>query len=116
MVTDIHLRYIEGLLEKPKQIIQDQTKTAEEKLFEIVYMLIHSIKKQERQACIFFRDKQEVFTGYCEKRDQFRYELQAFIEQRIQMGEFRSDLRAADFRSSKLEIEISMLSSQRRTE
>jgi AcrR family transcriptional regulator len=96
LLMDIHLRYIEGLLENQKRIMEDSTKTIKEKVFEIVYMLIHNIEKQGRQARIFFREmkhlNEEHLKKIIEKRDLFRYGLQSLIEQGIQNGEFREDL------------------------
>ncbi|WP_027408330.1 TetR/AcrR family transcriptional regulator [Anoxybacteroides tepidamans] len=96
LLMDIHLRYIEGLLEKQKEIAEDRSKTAKEKLFDIVYMLIHNIEKQGRQARIFFREmrhlSEEHLHNIKEKRDQFRYGVQALIEQGMAEGEFREDL------------------------
>ncbi|NIK15968.1 AcrR family transcriptional regulator [Saccharococcus thermophilus] len=95
LLMDIHLRYIEGLLEKQKNIMDDSTKTVKEKVFEIVYMLIHSIEKQGRQARIFFREmkhlNEEHLKKIVEKRDLFRYNLQSLIEEGMRNGELRDD-------------------------
>ncbi|AEH48775.1 TetR/AcrR family transcriptional regulator [Parageobacillus thermoglucosidasius] len=96
LLMDIHLRYIEGLLEKQKKIIGDPAKTAKEKVLDIVYMLIHNIEKQGRQARVFFREmkhlNEEHLKKISEKRDMFRYGLQSLIEKGIKNGEFREDL------------------------
>jgi hypothetical protein len=93
---DIHLCYIEGLLEKQKKIMDDPVKTIKEKVLDIVYMLIHNIEKQGRQVRIFFREmkhlNEEHLRKIIEKRDMFRYELQSLIEKGIKSGEFREDL------------------------
>ncbi|MBB3868077.1 AcrR family transcriptional regulator [Parageobacillus toebii NBRC 107807] len=96
LLMDIHLRYIEALLENQKRIIEDSTKTIKEKVFEIVYMLIHNIEKQGRQARIFFREMKHLNEDHLkkivEKRDLFRYNLQLLIEEGMRNGEFRDDL------------------------
>lgn len=96
LLMDIHLGYIEGLLEKQKKIIDDPAKSIKEKVLDIVYMLIHNIEKQGRQARIFFREmkhlNEEHLRKIVEKRDLFRYELQSLIEKGIKSGEFREDL------------------------
>jgi AcrR family transcriptional regulator len=96
LLMDIHLRYIEALLENQKRIIEDSTKTIKEKVFEIVYMLIHNIEKQGRQARIFFREMKHLNEDHLkkivEKRDLFRYNLQSLIEEGMRNGEFRDDL------------------------
>jgi AcrR family transcriptional regulator len=96
LLMDIHLRYIEGLLENQKRIMEDSAKTIKEKVFEIVYMLIHNIEKQGRQARIFFREmkhlNEEHLKKIVEKRDLFRYNLQLLIEEGMRNGELRDDL------------------------
>jgi len=96
LLMDIHLRYIEELLEKQQEMMNDSTKTTKEKLLGIVYMLIHNIEKRGRQARIFFREMRHLNAEHLQqikqKRDQFRYGVQALIERGIENGEFRQDL------------------------
>lgn len=53
LLMDIHLRYIEGLLREQQRIINDGRRSVREKLYAIVYMLIHNVERQGRQARIF---------------------------------------------------------------
>ncbi|BBW96885.1 MULTISPECIES: TetR/AcrR family transcriptional regulator [Geobacillus] len=96
LLMDIHLRYIEGLLREQQRIINDGRRSVREKLYAIVYMLIHNVERQGRQARIFFREmkhlNEEHLQKVKEKRDLFRYQLQALIEDGMKSGELRRDL------------------------
>lgn len=96
LLMDIHLRYIEELLEKQREMMNNPTKTTKEVLFDIIYMLIHSIEKKGRQARIFFREMRHLNEAHLhlikQKRDEFRYGVQTIIERGMENGEFRQDL------------------------
>ncbi|ABO66271.1 MULTISPECIES: TetR/AcrR family transcriptional regulator [Geobacillus] len=96
LLMDIHLRYIEGLLSEQARIMNDEQRTMREKLYAIVYMLIHNVERQGRQARIFFREMKHLSEEHLqkvkEKRDLFRYHLQALIEEGMKTGELRRDL------------------------
>jgi AcrR family transcriptional regulator len=87
LLMAIHLKYIDDLLRKQEEIIQDDEKMYKDKLHEIVYMLIHDI---------FFREmrnlSEEDMAEVVAKRDLFRVKIQQIIEAGIAAGEFRSDL------------------------
>jgi AcrR family transcriptional regulator len=98
LLMQIHLRYIDEILNLEQLIIDRQDKTWREKLFDVVYMLIHRIESHGGSARIFFRELVNLKDSYLdeilEKRDHFRLNFQYMIEQGIDSGEFRSDLRA----------------------
>ncbi|MBU8905644.1 TetR/AcrR family transcriptional regulator [Desertibacillus haloalkaliphilus] len=96
LLMEIHLRFIEDILTKQKQIIEEPTKDCKAKLHDIVYMLIHNIESQGQSARIFFREIQNLSEHHLAqifpKRDQFRDQLQELLCEGIKQGEFRSDL------------------------
>lgn len=94
---DIHLGYINHLLDTQGQILGDKM-SCKEKLFEIVYMLIRNIKSQGPAAKIFFREmknlSEERLSIIVPKRDQFRNNIENLLLDGIENGEFRTDLNA----------------------
>jgi AcrR family transcriptional regulator len=98
LLMDIHLGYIDEMLKLQLEIFEDPHKTCKEKLFEVVFMLIRKIKSQGSSAKIFFREMQnlneERLAKIIPKRDQFRLNLEALIQDGINKGEFRPDLNA----------------------
>lgn len=54
LLMDIHLRYIERLLDEEERIISDKRRSVREKLYDIIFMLIHNVERQGREARIFF--------------------------------------------------------------
>jgi AcrR family transcriptional regulator len=98
LLMDIQLVYIDDLLAKQQQIMEDDDKDCKTKIFEIIQLLIKQIKTHGRTAKIFFRElinlNEENYTVIREKREQFRLNLQKIIEEGIEKGELRRDLRA----------------------
>lgn len=95
LLMDIHLRYIDELLGRQDQILGNLS-SCKEKLFEIVYMLISSIKTKGSSAKIFFREMRHLsedrVAQIVGKRDQFRMNVEKLIRDGIEVGEFRKDL------------------------
>ncbi|MFC3041861.1 TetR/AcrR family transcriptional regulator [Virgibacillus xinjiangensis] len=98
LLKDIHLNYIEGLLEKQEQILGDADKGSKDKLYSIIYMVISSIRTQRQSARIFNREGRNLDETHTEeirqKRQKFRLEVQKMIEEGIDRGEFKPGLRA----------------------
>lgn len=99
LLMEIHFRYIDELLGHQEKILKDETTTYKEKLYDIIYMLISNIKSQGPSAKVFFREMQnlseERLSQIIPKRDQFRFNIQAILEEGIKKGEFREDLNAS---------------------
>lgn len=99
LLMDIHLGYISGLLVQQEQILKDHSKNCKEKLYEIVRMLLTSIKTQGHAAKIFLRERKNLSPErqalIIPKRDQFRFNVEDLIKDGIQKREFRSDLNAS---------------------
>ncbi|RFU63495.1 TetR/AcrR family transcriptional regulator [Peribacillus glennii] len=96
LLMDIHFRYIDDLLGHQEKILKDETKSSKEKLYDIVYMLISNIKSQGPSAKVFFREMQnlseERLSQIIPKRDKFRLNIQALLEEGVIKGEFRDNL------------------------
>ncbi|WNF25060.1 TetR/AcrR family transcriptional regulator [Mesobacillus jeotgali] len=95
LLMDIHLRYIDELLARQEEILLEQS-TSKQKLYDIVYMLISSIKSKGASAKIFFREMRHLsddrLAQIVAKRDQFRLNVELLIRKGIDSGEFRQDL------------------------
>ena len=95
LLMNIHLRYIDELLTRQEEILSEQS-TCKQKLFDIVYMLISSIKSKGASAKIFFREMRHLsddrLAQIIAKRDQFRMNVERLIREGIDSGEFRKDL------------------------
>ncbi|MDQ0217309.1 TetR/AcrR family transcriptional regulator [Peribacillus cavernae] len=98
LLMDIHFRYIDELLKHQEKIFRDETKSYKQKLYDIILMLLSNIKSQGASAKVFFREMQnlseERLSQIIPKRDQFRFNIQAILEEGIKKGEFRQDLNA----------------------
>jgi AcrR family transcriptional regulator len=96
LLMEIHLGYINELLVQQEKILQDDTKSSKQKLFDIVYMLISDIKTRGAAAKIFFRElknlSEERLALIVPKRDQFRFNIEGLIREGMAKGEFRPDL------------------------
>jgi AcrR family transcriptional regulator len=98
LLKDIHLQYINRLVQHQESIINDESLNCEQKLYQIIYSLIHDIKKEGLTAKVFFREMRhlsdENLDVIVSKRDKFRLNIQSIVEEGIVAGEFRSDLPA----------------------
>lgn len=95
LLMDIHLGYINYLLEQQSKILENNN-SCKEKLFEIVYMQIKNIKKQGSAANIFFREmknlNEERLALIVPKRDEFRLNIEKLLNDGIEKGEFKANL------------------------
>ncbi|RSK27367.1 TetR/AcrR family transcriptional regulator [Bacillus sp. HMF5848] len=97
LLMDIHLGYIDSLLENQKQINEIED-TCKQKLREIVYLLVHAIETEGPQARIFFREMRHLskdnYEKIIEKRENFRIVVEKIVEKGMEKGEFRNNLNA----------------------
>ncbi|EGL83036.1 transcriptional regulator, TetR family [Caldalkalibacillus thermarum TA2.A1] len=97
LLMDIHRSYIEELLRWQEDILEDKHKNCKSKLREIIALIIRKIRTHRSHASIFFRELRNLNDDHLDevlaKRDQFRFSLQKLIEEGVQRGEFRQDLR-----------------------
>lgn len=98
LLMDIHLRYISDIVQRQKEIVDDTAKDSKAKLYEVVYMLLGSIKTQGTSARVFYREmrnlNEEHLAQIIPARDQFFSQLNKIVDEGIEKGEFRNDLRS----------------------
>jgi len=98
LLKDIHLSYIEELVQQQVKIIKNRQTSFTKKLYEIVTLLIRNIRTERQSARIFTREMRHLSGEYFEeikdKRNQFRKNMQRLIEDGMQQGEFQSGLPA----------------------
>ena len=97
LLMEINLRYINDVLEKQYTIMENQQTDARTKIKEVMTMLIKNIDKQGANAKIFFRELNNLNDKHLKtmvgKRKEFYLNLQKIVEDGIESGELRSDLR-----------------------
>lgn len=95
LLMEIHLRYIDDLLQNQEEIFSKKT-NSEQKLYNIVYMIMKHIEGHGQSARVFFREMQHLSEEHLKdifkKRDLFRLNLNKVIQDGIDTGEFRQDL------------------------
>ncbi|MCA1062811.1 TetR/AcrR family transcriptional regulator (plasmid) [Cytobacillus spongiae] len=95
LLREIHIRYINELLSKQESILKDDGKSYREKLFDIVHLSIVDIKEQGSSAKVFFREirhlSQESLEIIEPKRDMYRYNIEALLDDGKRKGDFRKD-------------------------
>ncbi|MEH7094303.1 TetR/AcrR family transcriptional regulator [Neobacillus vireti] len=96
LLKDIHLIYIEELVQQQEKIIKNLQTTFTNKLYKIVTLLIRNIRTERQSARIFTREMRHLSGPYLEeikdKRNQFRKNMQKLIEDGMKQGEFKSGL------------------------
>lgn len=96
LLMDIHLQYIERLIENQEMILADKTTSYPEKLHSIIFKLVHDIEKEGLRAKVFFREMRHLSEEHLEqiipKRDRFKENVQEIIEEGMEAGQFRPDL------------------------
>lgn len=99
LLMDIHLAYINELLSEQEMILEDSNKGYKDKLFDIVYILLKSIKSKKSSATIFFREMKnlsiEKLNQILPKRDEFRIKIEKLLIEGMESGEFRPTLDAS---------------------
>lgn len=97
VLVQIHERFIDDLLEQQRSIIES-SRTAEEKMHALVTMMIQNIRTSVNSAMIFFREmrhlSEEKLSYVRKKRDLFQQNIEKLVQEGIEKGEFREDLRA----------------------
>ncbi|WP_251551859.1 TetR/AcrR family transcriptional regulator [Neobacillus muris] len=97
LLKQIHLQYIEGLIEQQEEILKNPSFDFPRKLYEIVFMLIRNIKTKRPSARIFTREMRHLsevnIKELKEKRNEFRRNTQKLIEQGIDQGEIKKGIR-----------------------
>jgi AcrR family transcriptional regulator len=98
LLKDIHLEYIEELIEQQEQILQRPEYDFKKKLHEIVYMLISNIRTKRPSALIFTREMRHISAKHIEeiraKRRVFRKNMEKLLEVGNDQGLIKTYLRA----------------------
>jgi AcrR family transcriptional regulator len=98
LLKDIHLTYIDDLIEQQKVILEDSEKDCVAKLFSLIFMVINNIGSNRESARIFTREARHLSGKNVEeikvKRNLFRRRYQELIEQGIRQGEFKDTIPA----------------------
>ena len=96
LLMNIHLDYINGLIERQEEILNASNKTCRQKIYAIAALLIGDIRTKGLSAKIFFREMKilsdDKLQEIVPKRDQFRFNLENLIKQGMETGELRTDL------------------------
>lgn len=95
LLKEIHMRYIDGLLSKQERILEDDSKSFREKLFDIIHLSIVDIKEQGASAKVFFREMRHLSHESVDqiepKRDMYRYNIEKLLKEGRNSGDFRND-------------------------
>jgi TetR/AcrR family transcriptional regulator, cholesterol catabolism regulator len=97
LLMDIHLNYINELLELQNALINDSTISYKEKLRGIIKILITDIQLQGPSARVFFREMRNLSDENAQeikgKREQFRINIEKVLRMGVGCGEFKSHLK-----------------------
>lgn len=97
LLMDIHLGYIDDLLERQEKIMQEGLDSRGQ-LIRIVELLIGDIEEHGPSGRVFFREMRHLGEANAEevkdKRERFRLEIEALIRRGVQAREFRREIRA----------------------
>lgn len=96
LLMDIHIGYIDDLLER-QATIYNTSATNREKLDQMVKLLIADIKEHGPSGRVFFREMRhlaEANAGAVKaKREEFRINIEKLLAEGIEKGEFRKDVK-----------------------
>lgn len=95
LLMDIHLDYIVKLVERQEEIIDSPKLSNQEKITELIGLLINEIEKNGDKGRVFFREirhlTKENIATIKEKRNQIRLNIEYVIKEGISSGEFHPD-------------------------
>ncbi|OLS40336.1 TetR/AcrR family transcriptional regulator [Bacillus sp. MRMR6] len=98
LLKDIHLIYIEELLEQQENILSNPCTNCTYKLYEIVVTLIKNIRTKRQSARIFFREMRHLSEDNLDdiriKRNEYRKNVEDLIQEGISRKEFKGEVRA----------------------
>ncbi|SDJ50071.1 TetR/AcrR family transcriptional regulator [Salimicrobium halophilum] len=97
ILVQIHEQFIDDLLEQQKRIMERDF-SARDKLHALVTMMLRNIRTSVNSAMIFFREmrhlSEEKLAYVRKKRDLFQQNIEELVQEGIERGEFRKELRA----------------------
>lgn len=96
LLMNIHLDYINGLIQRQEEIVNAPMKTCRQKIQDIASLLISDIRTNGLSAKVFFREiktlSDDKLDEIIPKRDQFRFNIENMIKQGIETGQLRPTL------------------------
>lgn len=96
LLMDIHLSYIDEILHHQVSILSDTTSSHQEKLFNVVFMLLHDIERKGASGRVFFREMRhlnaERMSVIVERRNEFRMNIERLLCDGVARGIFRDTL------------------------
>lgn len=95
LLMDIHSRYIDDLLNRQTNIIENE-QNCQSKIVKIIELIICDIKTQRPNGRVYFREMRNLAAENAdiikEKRKKFRNNIEQVIIEGIETGEFRNSL------------------------
>lgn len=95
LLMDIHLRYIDDLLDRQNSILTSDN-SCRQKLVKIIEMLIYDIQTQGSKVRVYFREMRhltaENAAAIKDKRRTFHLHIEQIIREGMTIGEFQADL------------------------
>lgn len=96
LLMDIHLGYIDDLLER-QAAIHKTAESNQQKLKQMVQLLIADIKDHGPSGRVFFREMRHLAEDNAgavkAKREEFRINIESLLTEGIEEGEFRKDIK-----------------------
>lgn len=97
LLMDIHLEYIDNLLQRQEKIIHDPETSNKQKVTNLIALLINDIAEKGPSGRVFFREIRHLSNSNIDivkqKRNQVRLNIEKIIRQGMEKGEFRPDLK-----------------------
>ncbi|MBD8028300.1 TetR/AcrR family transcriptional regulator [Ureibacillus sp. Re31] len=98
LLRDIHLSYIQELLQEQEVILHDSNLTSKDKIRKLILLIIGKIRTHGKSARVFTREIRHLEEEHIQyvnsiKRE-FRLNFQKVLEDGVEKGEFRKDLRS----------------------
>lgn len=98
LLEDINVNFIDYMLDQQNMILTKDDLSCEEKLYNIIYMVISSIRTRKQHARLSMREirhiKESKKLQINQKRREFRINIQHLIDEGIERGEFKDNLRS----------------------
>ncbi|WP_106498575.1 TetR/AcrR family transcriptional regulator [Lentibacillus sp. Marseille-P4043] len=97
LLMEIHHAYITNLLDRQNRIIDNDYTTPTEKLTDIIRLLIMDVAENGPSARVYFREirhlTKENIENIKQKREQFRLNVENVVQEGINQGLFKENLR-----------------------
>lgn len=98
LLKDIDLNFINYMLEQQKFILIENTQSNEDKIYDVIYMIIRSIRTKKQEARTLVREIRHLEKTNLDeiksKRREFRLIFQNLIEDGVRAGEFKDNIRS----------------------